>query len=314
MSLTLIATGGTIASRVSASGAVASVQGQELLAAAAPFLPADLDVDVNDFDTKGSFALTLQDMRAIVGACLEAIAVGAQGVVVTHGTDSLEETAFMADLFHHDSAPIIFTGAQRTFDSEAPDGPANLAFALRSAADARNSGRGVLIAFDGALLPARGARKVHTWHSHAFDNPSTDQQQRRSTLESIGLHQELPKIAVVLGLPGSDGRAVRDALAHRPAGPVYQGIGIGNASPGDAAALADALQAGVPVLVTTRVQHGPVRPVYGNGGGRTLSDAGAVMAGDLTTAQARVLLAVCLADGEGGARRAQEWICTHCDT
>ncbi|MDO5629969.1 MAG: hypothetical protein Q4G43_16785 [Mobilicoccus sp.] len=161
-------------------------------------------------------------------------------------------------------------------------------------------------------MPARGARKVHTWDLAAFDSPGTDRT-ARSSLSGLPRHLELPEVAVVVGVPGSDGRTVRDTLAHEPAGIVYQGMGVGNASPGDAAALADAMRAGVPVLVTSRVQHGPVRPVYGGGGGRTLHDAGAIVAGDLTTAQARVLLSVCLAAGPDGADRAREWIDTHCD-
>lgn len=126
MSLALIATGGTIASRETAAGAVASVQGRDLLDAAAHLLPSHLDpteIDVRNVDTKSSFALTLPDMLGIVTACFDAVAAGARGVVVTHGTDSMEETAFMADLLHHDPAPIVVIGAQRTFDAETPTGP-----------------------------------------------------------------------------------------------------------------------------------------------------------------------------------------------
>lgn len=314
MVVALIATGGTIASHETADGAVAGVEGAELLAAARHLLPHGVEVQVRDVGTKGSYALTLEDMRGVVAECLSTAESAVSGVVVTHGTDSMEETAFLADLLHAGEAPIVFTGAQRTFDATDPDGPANLAFALESAADPRNRGQGVFIAFDGLLLPARGARKVHTWQLHAFDNPAAGRSQgARSTVAGGSPTTSLPDVAVVLGSPGSDGRTVRDALTHGPAGLVYQGMGIGNASPGDAPALADAVRAGVPVLVTSRVQHGPVRPVYGNGGGRTLHDAGAIMAGDLTTAQARILLSVCLATGDGRTL-AEDWIATHCDT
>ena len=79
-----------------------------------------------------------------------------------HLTDTMEETAFLVDLHHDDDRPVIFTGAQRTADHQYPDGPGNLTAALTAAVDPANRRRGVLIAFGGALLPARGTYKAHT--------------------------------------------------------------------------------------------------------------------------------------------------------
>jgi L-asparaginase len=93
------------------------------------------------------------------------------GVVVTQGTDTMEESAYLADLVHDDPRAIVFTGAQRPFDAPAPDSPANLADALRIAASPPARDLGVLLCFDGLVLAARGVRKGETLRSGAFVAP-----------------------------------------------------------------------------------------------------------------------------------------------
>ncbi|MFF1384101.1 asparaginase domain-containing protein [Arthrobacter sp. NPDC058288] len=93
---------------------------------------------------------------------------GTDGVAVTHGTDTLEETAFLLDLVHGSPKPVVVTGAQHTADSPEADGPRNVAEAVRAAADQQLRGAGALICFNGTVLSARGARKVHTTASSPF--------------------------------------------------------------------------------------------------------------------------------------------------
>jgi L-asparaginase len=109
-------------------------------------------------------------MKTIADAVVVACESGADGVVVTHGTDSLEETAVLTELLHEGDQPVVFTGAQRPFDDPDGDGPANLALALSTAADPSLRGAGVLVAFADTLLPAVGARKVSTEGAAAFGN------------------------------------------------------------------------------------------------------------------------------------------------
>jgi L-asparaginase len=165
----LLATGGTIASRRTDDGLSATTPAAELLAAAGP-LPG-LEVTVSDLTTVPSFALTGADVRGLLRAVRERLADGVDGVVVTHGTDTMEESAFLADLVHDDPRPVVFTGAQRPFDAPAPDGPANLADALRVAADPAARDLGALLAFDGLVFAARGVRKVETLRGAAFGAP-----------------------------------------------------------------------------------------------------------------------------------------------
>ncbi|GAA3742514.1 L-asparaginase/Glu-tRNA(Gln) amidotransferase subunit D [Spinactinospora alkalitolerans] len=120
----LVATGGTIASRSGSGGRRAAVPGAELLARTG--VPRGVDVRVTDAATVGSFAWRSEELTALLGRIRAALAEGADAVVVTHGTDTMEEVSFLAGLVHDDPRPVVFTGAQRAFDDPAPDGPANL--------------------------------------------------------------------------------------------------------------------------------------------------------------------------------------------
>ena len=174
------------------------------------------------------------------------------------------------------------------------------------------------MAFGGQVLPARGVRKVETTDLRAFGNPAWAgaADTGRSTLAQAAPSMRsgpTPGVEVVATVPGGTGAAVLDAIRRRPAGIVFQALGIGNASAEDAAAVAEAVAAGIPVLVTTRVWHGPVRPVYGRGGGKALEAAGALFAGGLSTWQARVLLSAALsvAPGRDAERVVAEWLTAH---
>ena len=300
MRVHLLATGGTIASRHTDAGVVASASGAELLSGLPHgLLSADVQVSTSDVGIRGSYAFTLDDMLTIADAVVDACESGADAVVVTHGTDSMEETAFLTELLHEGDQPVVFTGAQRPFDDPDGDGPTNLALALSTAADPGLRGTGVLVAFADRLLPAVGARKVSTEGAAAFGNTLREHPDRArrgciSDARAALQHLALAPVAVVAAVPGGDGTAVRDACRHHPRGLVLQALGIGNASIADAQAVAEATAAGIPVLVTSRVHQGQVKAVYGNGGGKALEEAGAVFAGELSTWQARVLLSVCL--------------------
>jgi L-asparaginase len=113
---------------------------------------------------EGSYLLTLDDMTAICAKIREALIDPlVVGVVVMHGTDTMEETAYLAELTRDDPRPVVFTGAQNSADSSEPDGPDNLADAIAVASSPEAAGRGVLLCFAGQIFPARGVRKTHTF-------------------------------------------------------------------------------------------------------------------------------------------------------
>lgn len=321
--LTLLATGGTIATRAGAAGRVVSATGAELLARARDVWGFDGEVDVVDVAGLVSSALTVPKALGLASAVREALA-GSDGVVVTHGTDTMEETAFLLALALGPSGPVTLTGAQRPFDDAAPDGPRNLAAALAWSAAPTAAGTGVTITFADAVLPAVGVRKARTLGLEAFAAPTRGpighvdetgvRRHARPEIPEALLPPEvtdLPRVAVVPQYLGADATDVEAAVRAGARGVVVAGFGAGNTTPPVTAALVDLLGRGLPVVVTSRTGSGAVAGLYA-GGGADLVAAGAVMAGDLSHWQARLLLAAVLGTqdtaGEGWAARTRRWL------
>ncbi|NYD23367.1 asparaginase [Kineococcus aurantiacus] len=317
MPLQLIATGGTISS-TGVLGSLEARLGARDLLSTLEGTPAGAEPDVRPLDltTVVSSALTGADLLQLHRAVRTALDDGADGVVVTHGTDAMEETALLLDLLHDDDRPVVLTGAQRAADALAPDGPANLAAALQLAAHPDARGCGVLVAFDGEAYAARGVRKVHTLRAGAFAAPGYGPTHRVAAGRVELLRRpvrtrpwvlpagtgDLPRVDVVSTHLGADGTLLDAARAAGARGLVVQAMGAGNAPRGVIEAVEASCAAGVPVVITSRVPEGPVAAVYGTGS--ALLRGGAVLAGDLSPWQARTVLAVALAADPSDPARA----------
>lgn len=303
----LLATGGTISSRSSlVGGAVASDTGEQVFKALGA--PVSHPVRVLDVFQKGSYLLTFQDMLRVCATIKEVLEdPKVLGVVVTHGTDTMEETAYLADLTHNDERPVVFTGSQRAADSEAPDGPDNLARAIAVAGSKDGRGKGVMVQFAGTIFPAAGVRKSQTVRLNAFANPDfgvLGQVSARGEVAMAGScsrHEALPlpgpasssspRVDLVAAYPGADSRMMHAALEAGAAGIILQGTGSGNANPSLCTEVAAAVASGVVVITSTRVDAGPVVPIYGaGGGGADLRAAGAIGSGHLRPSQSLILL------------------------
>lgn len=281
--IALLTTGGTIASIRDENGISRPGPGGLGLDVAS-------EVKVRHLMSKDSSTFDFADMGRIADAVAEALVDEAcQGVVVLHGTDTMEESALLVDLFHDDPRPVVFTGAQRTSDHDAPDGPVNVAAALELVLDDANRGRGVLVVFGGRALPARGLSKWHTTDLDAFVSSA----EPRVVVPRVDLTGV--RVDIVALYPGADAVAIEAFVAAGTNGIVLEATGSGNTN----AQVVDAVKScGVPVVVTTRVPVGPIEPTYGGGGGGAdLVDAGAVFSPLLRAGQARVLLAVQIASG-----------------
>ena len=313
----LLATGGTIASRNSeaAGGATVAEDSGEVLLQSTGY--GSIPVKVVDVMRKGSYRLTFPDMLDICSEVKAALSDPlVVGVVVTHGTDTTEETSYLADLLHDDWRPVVFTGAQYAADHPTPDGPDNLRRAIAVATSRDAGGRGALVSFAGQIFHSAGVRKVHTTAHAAFDSPdstpagsvadtgvvSMDSRPARfdplpqptpQTGDDVGF----PRTDVVASYPGADAVMIEAALAAGAAGIVLEATGIGNANPVLCTAVADATAGGAVVVTSTRVHAGPVVPVYGTGGGKDLLAAGAIPSGLLRPGQARILLQLLLTLG-----------------
>ncbi|MGP6172822.1 asparaginase [Corynebacterium sp. A21] len=294
----VLTTGGTIACTQGPEGAlIPTVSGRELVAGLSTrFDPATTSFQVRELNRLDSSSMTLEDVDEVIAAVHTALQdPTVTAVVVTHGTDTMEETAVAVDAFHTDPRPVVFTGSQLPFDAAGGDGPENLFEAAVVATDPAARGLGVLIVFGHAVLPARGARKVHTSALAGFATTAPADHPRPAPLpRPVPLFDA--RVDIIAAWPGAPRTQVAAALASGARGLVVAGLGAGNVGSELGAALGEALDAGIPVVISTRVPNGEVHGSYGGaGGGATLAAKGAVGSAHYRPGQARMLLAVALA-------------------
>ncbi len=227
------------------------------------------------------------------------------GIVLTHGTDTLEETAFLLDLTVASEKPIVFCGAMRTVSEPGWDGPANLMTAVRTAVHADSARRGVLVAVGEEVHAAAEATKRHTQSLAAFRSPRgplaiLDRGRvvyhrppfRPPVLAPAAL---VTPVDVHVMSAGIDDGLLRASLVRGARGIVIEATGCGNVPPALVPALGDAIASGVAVVLVSRCAEGRVSPAYGyEGGGLQLRDMGVIFGLDLTGPKARVKLMVAL--------------------
>ena len=290
MAVVVLTTGGTIASARGAGGRIAPTTGGP----SASF--ADPDVLVRDVMAVDSSTMSLSRMVAIRDAVTTALDdPRVDGVVVLHGTDTLEETAMFLDLFHRDARPVVLTGAQRPADHPDPDGPRNIEAAIAAVRRTDLRHRGVLVVFGDRVMPARGTRKAHTTELDAFEHYLPANECARATLS---WHPDVAqtRVDIVALYPGADRTHIDASIAAGARGIVLDAMGSGNANPNILAAVEDCVATGISVVVSSRVPDGVVEAVYGgHGGGHDLVRAGAIVSTWLRAGQARILLAALLA-------------------
>ncbi|MET9599300.1 asparaginase [Streptomyces sp. NPDC006459] len=297
--IVVISTGGTIASRWQGSGFAADADGNEVIATAP--LPEGISVELVDLFSVNSPRLTTAHQLTLLRTVHEVLAdPGVDGIVVTHGTDTLEESAFLLDLHHHDPRSVVFTGSQRPMGTADGDGPGNLYDALLTAANTR--GLGVLIAFAGRVHAARGTVKTQAVELDAFADPSKElfgkigfgkvtilrTPQRPAALPLPAMPQIPPRVDVVVHHADGDPVLLNAAVEAGARGVVLVGTGAGNATPEIVDAVRAAVARGVLVALSTRVMAGPVTEIYTHGGAVDLVAAGAVPTGTLRAGQARI--------------------------
>jgi L-asparaginase len=296
----LVTTGGTIA-MVGGHAVAASGVGR-MVKSDLPHAPRS----VIEHCCKPSVHLTYGDVLGLA-ARVTSIAGDGEPVVVTHGTDVMEEVSFFCDLVYDGSAPIVFTGAMVQGDAAAPDGERNLSDALVVASADTARDLGVLVCFAGHVHSARDVRKVDSVEIDAFASPQqgpvgevTDGLftviARPPRYQALSLPSELATVEVAFVGVGSDGNALR-VLAEHVDGLVVSVPGAGHVPPPVLSAIHE-IAGTLPVVVCPRPQRGRIlTDTYGFlGSEQDLRKSGAMSAGALDGAKARMLLALCVAN------------------
>ena len=316
--IVVLFTGGTISMRGDAArgGAVPTMRGAELLAAV-PGVDRLASLEIDEWATMPGAHLTVEELWTLRGRIAHHVQRSdVDGVVVTHGTDTLEESAYLASRSIATRKPVVFTGAMRTADEASWDGPANLLDAIRVAASPTARDYGVLVVFAGRIFTAADVTKVHTHLLEAFESPGlgpvgvVDGESvifRRGLVTPPAILSP-PRLAapvdIVYAYVGGDGRLL-DAARTDGLGVVVAALGRGNTNPPFFDAIERWLATGRPVVVTLRTARGRVGPTYGfRGGGRSLRDAGAIFAGARRPPQARLDLMLALGAGLEGPQLA----------
>lgn len=235
------------------------------------------------------------------------------GIIITHGTDTAEETAFALDLTLPTHKPVVLVGAMRAADAVGSDGLRNFANAVRVAGDTDAAGRGVLVVMGDRVFAARDVRKAHTESVDAFRgfprgaiamvSPSSLEwfgaPWRADEAARFAWPEQWPKVDILFAHAGMGAADVAHCLSAKPAGVVIAGFGTGNMPDTVRAALADAAHGGVPVVRASRVDEGLVDREPEDGAN------GFAAARAIGPAKARILLQLLLASGANDAATIQ---------
>jgi L-asparaginase len=298
--LLLLTTGGTIATMTRADGRGAVVRRGHNMIGGIEFA----SIGTEDLRLSPSWALGPADMKSIALKVRGCARTGEwDGIVVTHGTSTMEYTAFLTDLFLDDPVPVVFTGSMRAADHLDPDGPRNLRDSFRLAADTDSRELGVVLCLNGRILSARGAYKRHRTDVETFedlDGPigTVDEQGvgvRRVPRRPRALNGSIDESVVLIkAYPGADGRLIDSAVDGGARGVVIEAFpGAGGVPPAMISSL-ERWSEGTVFVVSSRAPAGelPDRPTGGTGS--PLQDLDLLSAGSLTSEKAWVLLMACL--------------------
>ncbi len=309
--IAFVFTGGTISMRNDpvAGGAVPMLTAEEILAAAAGIQEV-CEARPEEWGRFPGPHMTGERQWALRSHLRDLVArPDIDGVVVTHGTDTLEETAYLVARSVATQKPIVFTGAMRTASDLGWDGPSNLLDAARVAASEAARGMGVVLVMGGRVFTALDVMKVHTNALDAFQSPG---------LGPIGIVDEgrvrlrrgMPPsppvldapalggpVDIVLAYSGADARLL-DALRPAGAGVVIAALGRGNVPVAMVPGIERWIAEGKPVVVASRSPRGRVGTTYGYAGaGRRLHEMGAILAGSRRAPQARMELMLAIGAG-----------------
>ncbi len=290
----IIATGGTIAGKSSANGYEAGKSSIEEILSAVPALKEIAQLDFEQFCNIGS-----QDMDESIWLSLSKrvdVVLASEsydGVVITHGTDTMEETAFFLNCTIHTSKPVVLVGSMRPSDAVDADGPANLFVAVQAAADARNSGKEVLLCLGEKFFEASEAFKKDSHAIDALDAVRSDFRKPHGANGGFDVRElsELPRVGIVYGYGGSSTLPLQAFMDAGYDGVVLAGVGSGNFYSPVQKLAEKAARMGMKIVRSSRCPYGGV---YTLGGEVEDFKFGFIASGSLNPQKARILLMLAL--------------------
>ena len=315
-SVAVFGLGGTIAMTRTPGGGVSPALSAPSLLAAVPGL-GDVEAKIRpvDFRQKPGASLTFGDLFDLATAINAALDGGCAGVVVTQGTDTIEEVAYFLDLLLSTDAPVVVTGAMRNPTMAGADGPANILAAVTVAASPGARGLGCLVVLNDQIHAARWVQKTHTGSTAAFVSPGRGplgEVVEGQVRIPVGIRHRSPvlhpdptrevRVAVVTVVLGDDGGLIEIA-GKQVDGLVVAAFGVGHV-PACVVPVLERLAERIPVVLASRIGAGPVHDsTYGfPGSERDLLARGLINAGYLDPLKARILLHLLVASGADPAR------------
>lgn len=304
--IAIISTGGTIA-MVKKGRTVVPYDKGNALVTDIPELHEIANVTLHEFSNVPSPYMTpnlMWQLAKVVDKVLEED--GYDGVVVTHGTDTLEETAYFLDLVLKTEKPVVLTASMRNISELSTDGPRNVLSSVMVACADESQGMGVLVCLNDEIHAAREVTKTYTSNVATFDSPGygplgiVDENNviyfRKSlTREKIPTERIEEKVAIVKTFTGDDGSILKAVHNMGYRGIVVEGFGRGNVPPQLASTIEEIVKSGVPIVITSRCFKGRVYPIYGyEGGGADLRRRGAILSEHPLAQKARIKLMVVL--------------------
>lgn len=304
----IIFTGGTISMKQDKSGGVVpKLDGAEIVRMV-PALRDLAEIVTIDFSRKPGPHVGPIEMWELRNQVIKILAeADIDGVVITHGTDTLEETAYLLDLTINPTKPVVLVGAMRNSSEEDWDGPDNLINAVITALAPEAQQLGVLVVMHGKIFAAGEVTKINTQSVEAFDSPDTGpvgtvSEGRVRILRWIQHRRHIlcnsleTKVDLIKTYSGMDDKFIQASMANGAKGLVLEAMGCGNIPPALIPALQKATLQGVKVMIVSRCIHGEVDPVYGyDGGGRQLQELGMIFGENLPGQKARIKLMAALA-------------------
>jgi len=300
----IITTGGTIAMRYEQDTGVIPSDDLVNFLQSFPQLSIVADITIHEFSNIPSPHMTPEAMFKL-GKFIDISIVDYDGIVITHGTDTMEETSFLLDLILTTRKPVVFTAAMRSGNDLGLDGPRNIVGAVRVAAHPNSIDKGVLVVMNDEIHTARDVIKVDTGRLDSFESPGygplgivdlDDVIYNRQTLhrESVWTDKLDKEVDLIKVTSGMDGRYIKASIDNGAHGLIIEAFGRGNLPPIMLPELKNAISKNIIVIAVSRAYTGRVLPEYGySGGGKDLMKSGVLLGGDLRGPKARIKL-MCL--------------------